>query len=161
VTADPSLAVVLSEAQVIPGTPGRIMFAFRNLTRYEVEVVSSAFELKRSAVGARHALPKAGWGYAVTDALVKGTSLPPRSELWTSFDADTRTTFRGTVPRDAPSPPDAQFYFAGRLLYRRFRGELIETGVYRRLVYPDLTCSIVDPSDVALNTAGRVLFGPA
>ena len=84
--------------------------------------------------------------------------LPARSELWTTFAPRTRTTFHGTVPASPPSVLDPHYYFAGRLLYRRFRGELMETSIYRRLSYPELECSIVEPSDAALNQEGVVVF---
>jgi hypothetical protein len=153
-----SLPIVVSKARVIPGRPAQVTFVLRNPCECEFEVVSSAFELKRANIGARHSLPKAGWGYAVTDAVIPGTVLPARTEFWTKFEADSRTTFGGAVPAQAPSASDPQFYFSGRLLYRRFRRELIETSVYRRLAYPELECSIVDPDDEYLNATGIVVF---
>jgi hypothetical protein len=123
-----------------------------------VEDVSSAFEIKRSMIGARHTLPRAGWGYVVTTAVLPGTMVPAHSEFWAKFDADTRTTFRGALPAERPPASDPQFYFAGRILYRRFRGELSETSVYRRLSYADMSWSIIDPCDAHLNTTGAVIF---
>ncbi|WP_250508059.1 MULTISPECIES: hypothetical protein [unclassified Caballeronia] len=152
------LSIAISKARIIPGSPARVTFVLENRCDWGLEVVSSAFEIKRTYIGARHALPKAGWGYAVTDAVKPGTMLPARSELWTTFAADTRTTFHGTVPASPPSVLDPHYYFAGRLLYRRFRGELMETSIYRRLSYPELECSIVEPSDAALNQEGVVVF---
>ncbi len=132
-------------------------FALQNRCDCDFEVVSSAFEIKRTYIGARHALPKAGWGYAVTDAVTPATLLPAGSELWTTFEADKRTTFRGAVPAEAPASLEPQYYFAGRILYRRFRGELLETSVYRRLAYPELECSIIEPND-ACHKEGGVVF---
>ncbi|WP_299815664.1 hypothetical protein [Tardiphaga sp.] len=153
-----NLPVVLGKERVIPGVPAKVTFVVRNPCGCDFEVVSSAFEIKRTYIGARHALPKAGWCYAVTDAVERGTLLPAHSQLWTTFQADTRTTFRGAVPANAPSESEPHFYFSGRLLYRRFRGELFETSVYRRLSYPDFECSIVEPGDAELNNAGSVVF---
>ncbi|WP_157696220.1 hypothetical protein [Caballeronia temeraria] len=152
------LSIAISRARVIPGSPARVTFVLQNRCDCDFEVVSSAFEVKRTYIGARHALPKAGWGYAVTDAVTPATVLPTRSELWTTFEADTRATFRGAVPAEAPSSFDPQYYFAGRILYRRFCGELIETSVYRRLAYPELDCSIIEPNDACLNKEGSVVF---
>ncbi|SAL87759.1 hypothetical protein AWB74_08252 [Caballeronia arvi] len=134
------------------------MFVLHNRSEWDFEVVSSAFEIKRTYVGARHALPNAGWGYAVTDAVEPGMLLPARSELWTTFEADTRTTFRGAVPATAPAPLEPHYYFAGRILYRRFRGELLETSLYRRLAYPELECWIIEPNDACMNKEGSVVF---
>ena len=151
-------SIAISKARVIPGSPARVTFVLQNRCDCDFEVVSSAFEIKRTHIGARHALPKAGWGYAVTDAVKPATLLPARSELWTTFEADTRTTFRGAVPAEAPASLEPQYYFAGRILYRRFRGELLETSVYRRLAYPELECSIIEPNDAGLNKDGSVVF---
>ncbi|MDR5883812.1 hypothetical protein [Caballeronia sp. LZ032] len=166
--ADRALASKLSPAplsikpaRVRPGTPAHVTFAVENAGMYDVEVVSSAFEIKRTMIGSRHALPKAGWGYAVTNAIVPGTVLPAHSELWTSFEADRRTTFRGTVPIDPPPDTEPQYYFSGRLLYRRTRGELFETTVYRRLTYPDWVGSIIEPGDTHLNKSASVIFAAA
>lgn len=152
------LSIAISKARIIPGSPGKVTFVLENRCDWGFEVVSSAFEIKRTYIGARHALPKAGWGYAVIDAVKPGTMLPARRELWTTFAADTRTTFHGDVPASPPSVFDPHYYFAGRLLYRRFRGELIATSIYRRLSYPELECSIVEPSDAGLNQEGVVVF---
>lgn len=152
------LSIAITKARVIPGSPARLTFALQNRCDCDFEVVSSAFEIKRTYIGARHALPKAGWGYAVTDAVAPGTSLPARSELLTTFEADTRTTFRGAVPATAPAALEPHYYFAGRLLYRRFRGELFETSLYRRLAYPELECWIIEPNDACLNKEGSVVF---
>ena len=152
------LAIGISKARVIPGSPAKITFVLLNRCEWDFEVVSSAFEIKRTYIGARHALPKPGWGYAVTDAVEPGTLLPARSELWTTFEADTRTTFHGAVPATAPAPREPHYYFAGRILYRRFRRELLETSLYRRLAYPELECSIIEPNDAGLNKEGRVVF---
>jgi hypothetical protein len=151
-------AIALCTANAIPGTPAQATFVVENLCNCDIEVLSSAFEIKRSMIGARHALPRAGWGYAVTTALPPGTVLPAHSELWTKFHADTRTTFHGALPAKAPPASDPQYYFSGRILYRRFRGELFETTVYRRLSYADMSWSIVDPCDVQLNKTGAVIF---
>jgi hypothetical protein len=35
---------------------------------------------------------------------------------------------------------------------------LLETSVYRRLAYPELECSIIEPTDACLNTEGSVVF---
>lgn len=155
------LSIAISEARIIPGSPARVTFTLQNRCDYDFEVVSSAFEIKRTTIGARHALPKAGWGYAVTDVVTPGTLLPARSELWTTLEADTGTTFHGAVPATAPAPTEPHYYFAGRLLYRRTRGELLETSLYRRLAYPELDCSIIEPSDVGLNKEGAVVFSVA
>lgn len=117
-----------------------LTFVLQNRCDFDFEVVSSAFEIKRTYIGARHSLPKAGSGYAVTDGVQSGTLLPTSSELWTTFEADIRTTFRGAVPSTAPSSLQPQYYFAGRILYRGFRGELLETSLYRRLAYYELEC---------------------
>ncbi|WP_250537062.1 hypothetical protein [Caballeronia sp. AZ10_KS36] len=166
--ADRALASRISQAplsikaaRIRPGAPAHVTFVVENAGADDVEVVSSAFEIKRTLVGSRHSLPKAGWGYAVTNAIVFGTLLPARSELWTSFEADSRTTFRGAVPIDPPPDTEPQYYFSGRLLYRRTRGELFETTVYRRLTYPDLVCSIIEPGDTHLNKSGSVVFAAA
>ncbi|WP_250538980.1 MULTISPECIES: hypothetical protein [unclassified Caballeronia] len=152
------LSIAISKARIIPGSPGKVTFAVENRCDWDFEVVSSAFEIKCTKIGARHALPKAGWGYAVTDAVRPATLLPARSELWTTFEADKRTTFRGAVPSTAPSSFEPQYYFSGHLLYRRFRGELLETSVYRRLAYPELECWIIEPNDAGLKKEGRVVF---
>ncbi|WP_250479665.1 MULTISPECIES: hypothetical protein [unclassified Caballeronia] len=152
------LSIAISRARVIPGSPARVTFVLQNRCDCAFEVVSSAFEIKRTYIGARHALPKAGWGYAVTDAVTPATLLPARSELWATFLADTRTTFRGAVPAEAPASLEPQYYFAERILYRRCRGELLETSVYRRLAYPELECSIIEPNDACLNKEGGVVF---
>jgi hypothetical protein len=155
------LRIVVSRASVIPGTPATVMFVLLNPCDCDLEVVRSAFEIKRTHIGAQHSLPRAGWGYAVTDVIRPGTSLPAGGELWTTFKADTRTTFRGTVPATAPSAREPHYYFSGRLFYRRCPGELIETSLYRRLLYPDLECSIIEPNDAALNKEGAVVFSAA
>jgi hypothetical protein len=152
------LSIAINKARIIPGSPGKVTFVLQNLSEWAFDVVSSAFEIKRTYIGARHALPKAGWGYAVTDAVKPGTLLSARSELWTKFEADTRTTFRGAVPSTSPSSVEPQYYFAGRLLYRRFRGELLETSLYRRLAYPEFECWIIEPNDAGLNKEGSVVF---
>ncbi|MEZ2354759.1 hypothetical protein [Caballeronia sp. RCC_10] len=155
------LRIVVSRVSVTPGMPAMAMFVLNNPCDCDFQVVSSAFEIKRTPIGARHSLPKAGWGYAVTDAVKPGTLLPAGSELWATCEADTRTTFHGAVPATAPSALAPHYYFSGRLLYRRFRGELIETSLYRRLSYPELECSIVEPSDAGLNKEGVVVFSTA
>lgn len=155
------LSIRISKARIIPGSPGKVTFVLLNQSHCDFEVVSGAFEIKRTYIGARHSLPKAGWGYAVTDAVKPGTLLPARGELWTTFEADTRTTFHGRVPARAPAPTEPHYYFAGRLLYRRTRGELLETSLYRRLAYPELECSIIEPSDARLNKEGAVVFSVA
>lgn len=114
------LSIAISKARVIPGSPARVTFVLQNRCDCDFVVVSSAFEIKRTNIGARHALPKAGWGYVVTDAVTPATLLPARSELWTTFEADTRTTFRGAVSAEAPASLEPQYYFAGRILYRAF-----------------------------------------
>jgi len=155
------LRIVVSRASVIPGAPAVAIFVLHNPCDCDFELVSSAFEIKRTLIGARHSLPKAGWGYAVTDAVKHGTLLPAGSELWATFEADTRTTFHGTVPATAPSELEPHYYFSGRLLYRRFRGELIETSLCRRLRYPELECSIIERDDAVLNKEGDVVFSAA
>jgi hypothetical protein len=155
------LSIAITKARAIPGSPGRVTFVLQNRCDWDFEVVSSALEIKRTYIGARHALPKAGWGYAVTDAVKTGTLLPARTELWTTFEADTRTTFRGVIPATPPAALEPHYYFAGRILYRRYRGELLETSLYRRLSYPELECSIVEPNDAGLNKEGCVIFSTA
>jgi hypothetical protein len=153
--------VLAKDARVAPGTPARVTFVIANAGIDHVEVVSSAFESKKTLVGSRHSLPKAGWGYAVTNAIISGTIFPAHSELWTGFEADSRTTFHGAVTIEAPPDTEPQFYFSGRVLYRRTRGELFETTIYRRLSYPDLVCSVIEPGDTHLNRSGSVVFAAA
>jgi hypothetical protein len=151
-------AVILTRAIAAPGRPGKVTFGLRNLFKAPVEVVSGAFEVKRSYLGSRHSLPRPGWGYAVTTAVAPKTVLPPGRELWTTFELDRRTTFGGLISPKVPPPDAPHFYLAGLLLYRRCRGELFETGFYKRLIYPGLTFDAIDPSDTGLNHVGRVVF---
>ncbi|WP_244818052.1 hypothetical protein [Caballeronia sp. Lep1P3] len=151
-------SIVLLKATAIPGKPGRVTLVVANTGDAGVEVVRSMFELKRTYPGARHALPRAGWGYTVTTVIVKGTGLQAHSELWAWFDGDTRTTFGGIVPADAPAPGDAQLYLAGRIFYRRVKGELMETAFYRRLDYADMSFSHIDMADGPLNYCGKVVL---
>ncbi|WP_244818600.1 hypothetical protein [Caballeronia sp. Lep1P3] len=72
----PKLRIVVSSASVIPGMPATVVIVLKNPCDCDFEVVSSAFEVKRTPIGARHSLPKAGWGYAVTDAVRPRTWLP-------------------------------------------------------------------------------------
>jgi hypothetical protein len=152
------LSIVLLKATATPGTPGRVTLAVANPGDARMEIVQSIFELKRTYPGSRHALPRAGWGYTVTSVFTKGTLLDANAELWSWFDGDTRTTFGGVIPRDAPAAEDAHLYLGGRLFYRRAKGELMETAFYRRLNYADMSFSEIETLDRPLNFAGKVLI---
>ncbi|VXB42216.1 conserved hypothetical protein [Burkholderia sp. 8Y] len=151
-------SLVLLKATASPGRPGRVTLAVANKSDARLEIVRSLFELKRTYSDARHALPRAGWGYTVTSVITKGTLLDANAEWWAWFHGDTRTTFGGVIPADAPAPGDPQLYLAGRILYRRVKGELMETAFYRRLDYADMSFSAIEPLDHALNYAGKVLI---
>ncbi|MDR5741462.1 MULTISPECIES: hypothetical protein [unclassified Caballeronia] len=150
-------SIVLLRATAIPGTPGRVVLVIGNQGDARAEIVRSIFELKRAYPGSPHALPRASWGYPVTSVIVEGTVLDARAELWSSFDGDIHTTFGGGISAEAPAPDGAQSYLAGRVLYRRARGELFETAFYRRLSYPDLSFRVIDAHDHALNYCGRIV----
>jgi hypothetical protein len=121
-------------------------------------VIASAYEIKFAMIGARHSLPREGWGYATTTAIAPGTELPGRSELWFTLDAPERATFGGVISARCPPASEAQCYFAGRILYRTDNNGLTETAFHRRLSYADMTFSLVDPADEDLNYDARPLF---
>ena len=149
---------MLVNAVALPTKPGQVTVVLRNQCEQHLEVLRSAVEVKRSYVGARHALPRVGWGYAITTAVTPGTILPPLGELWTKFELDTRTAFGGLIPPDEPPLDALQLFLGGVLLYRRTRGELLETTFYRRLTYPELLFDTIDPTDRDLNREGHVIF---
>lgn len=151
-------SLVLMKATAAPGKPGRVTLAVANRSDARIEIVRSLFELKRTYRDARHALPRAGWGYTVTSVITKGTLLDANAEWWAWFDGDTRTTFGGAIAAHAPAPGEPQLYLAGRIFYRRTKGELMETAFYRRLDYADMSFSGIEPLDDALNYAGKVLI---
>ncbi|MEZ2355038.1 hypothetical protein [Caballeronia sp. RCC_10] len=65
-------------------------------------------------------------------------------ELPVIVNIDRRTGFGGLIPVEPPPAQDPHFYFPARLFYRRSTGELFETGVYRRLYYPNLSFSVTE-----------------
>jgi hypothetical protein len=152
------LAIVLINAVALPTKPGQVGLVLRNQSEQRLEVIRSVVEVKRSYVGARHALPRVGWGYAVTTSVTPKTILAPLSELWTKFELDTRTSFGGLIPPDEPPLDAHQLFLGGVLLYRRRRGELLETTFCRRLTYPELVFDTVDATDRDLIREGRVIF---
>jgi hypothetical protein len=157
-STDGHCAVLLKKAQAVPGKPGKATLLLSNQCQEMVQVVSSAFEVKRAYIGSPHALPEAGWGYAVTTALEPGLALPPCSELWARLELDRRTAFGGLITSGPPPDAGPHLYLCARLLYRRRRGELLETGFYQRLSYPAMTFSIVEPADERINYAGAIIL---
>lgn len=157
-STDRHCAVLLKKAQAVSGRPGKVTLVILNQCQEMVRVVSSAFEIKRAYVGSPHALPKPGWGYAVTTALQPGLALPRCSELWTRFEVDRQTVFGGLISPEPPPDAGPHLYLCARLLYRRRCGELLETGSYQRLAYPAMTFSIVEPADEGINYAGAIVL---
>lgn len=45
------LSIAISKARVIPGSPARVTFVLQNRCDCDFEVVSSAFEIKRTNIG--------------------------------------------------------------------------------------------------------------
>jgi hypothetical protein len=79
-------------------------------------------------------------------------------ELPVIFNIDRRTGFGGLIPVEPPLAQEPHLYFAARLFYRRSTGELFETGVYRRLRYPNLSFSETETAHAHLNYAGSGAF---
>jgi hypothetical protein len=157
---DAPYAVVLTRASALSGNPGRVVIVLKNVCRNPVEVVSSAFEVKRAYSGSPHALPRVGWGYAVTAHLQCGAALPPESEYWTQFETDRRTVFGGVIPAQPSPEAGPHLYLCARLLYRCGDRRLYETAFYRRLVYPAMTFSLIEPADEGINYAGAIFRSP-
>ncbi|CAD6560567.1 hypothetical protein LMG28727_07181 [Paraburkholderia kirstenboschensis] len=88
---------MLTRASALCGKPGKVVIVLKNFCRNTVEVISGAFEVKRAYSGSPHALPRVGWGYAVTAILRRGAALPPESEFWTQFETDRRTVYGGLI----------------------------------------------------------------
>lgn len=128
----------------------------KNHCVWDCEVVSSAFEIRRTYIGARHSLSKAGRGYAVTDAVKPGTLLPARSELWTTFEADTRTTFRGSVPATARLPLTRTTTSVRASSTNGLAADLSRRAHIAGWPIPSL--SVLEPNDVGLNKEGSVVF---
>ena len=158
--ANERCVVALTRASALSGRPGRVLLVITNDCVDTVEVVSSAFEVKRAYSGSPHSLPRAGWGYAVTDALPSGVSLPPGSDFWTQVEADSRTVFGGYIPVEPPPEAGPHLYLAGKVLYRRGSGQFYETAFYRRLAFPAMTFSFVEPADEPINYAGERVVRP-
>jgi hypothetical protein len=157
-STDSHRAVLLKKAQAVCGKPGKVTLVLLNQCQEMVRVVSSAFEVKRAYIGSPHALAKPAWSYAVTTALEPGLALPHCSESWARLELDRRAVFGGLISPEPPQDAGPHLYLCARLLYRRARGELLETGFYLRLIYPAMTFSVVEPADEGINYAGAIVL---
>jgi hypothetical protein len=97
----------------------------------------------------------------VVTAIEPGLTINARGEIPFVVNVDRRTGFGGVIPAEPPSAGEPEFFFAARLYYRRTNGELYETGVYRRLAYPDLAFSLIEAGHTHLNYAGVCTFSGA
>jgi hypothetical protein len=161
VSGEECFAISVADVRAIPGSPGKVAFTICNRSSETLEFIKSALEVQRRLPRSRHALPSAGRGYSVVTAIEPGLTINARGEIPFVVNVDRRTGFGGVIPAEPPSAGEPEFFFAARLYYRRTNGELYETGVYRRLAYPDLAFSLIEAGHTHLNYAGVCTFSGA